>query len=128
MISFSICLCSCNNSIENVKINYGDSKIYSHNDIYSAIKVVEDEFSTWSGCELHLLEYMGDDYCTEQIDYCNELGDGKKFTQCIVFDSSFHSPKLGGGAWNADEEYSNWEWFLAREDNGEWNLLTWGYA
>ena len=48
------------------------------------------------------------------------------FTQCIAFESSFRSPKKGGGAWEANEEYT-WSWWLARSEGGEWNLMTWGY-
>lgn len=50
-----------------------------------------------------------------------------EFTQCIEFVSDFHSPKAGGGAWEMDSEYTAWQWWLARTDNGEWNLITWGY-
>lgn len=50
-----------------------------------------------------------------------------EFTQCIEFVSDFHSPKAGGGAWEMDYEYTAWQWWLARTDNGEWNLITWGY-
>lgn len=49
------------------------------------------------------------------------------FTECIAFTSEFHSPKKGGGAWNADTEYTGWKWWLARSDGGEWKLMTWGY-
>ena len=49
------------------------------------------------------------------------------FTQCIMFRSDFHSPKHGGGAWNEDTEYTDWQWWLARSENGEWKLMTWGY-
>ena len=34
--------------------------------------------------------------------------------------------KKGGGAWEANEEYT-WSWWLARSEGGEWNLMTWGY-
>ena len=57
-----------------------------------------------------------------------EANDAKEsFTQCIMFKSNFHSPKEGGGAWNADEEYTDWQWWLARSDGGQWKLMTWGY-
>lgn len=46
--------------------------------------------------------------------------------KCISFDSSFRSPKNGGGAWNANEEYT-WSWWLARSEGGTWKLMTWGY-
>ena len=38
-----------------------------------------------------------------------------------------HSPAEPEGAWETDEEYMNWEWWLARTDGGEWHLMTWGY-
>ena len=53
--------------------------------------------------------------------------DPEVFTQCIAFDSSFHSPKTDSGAWNPDEEYTDWSWWLARSDGGEWKLMTYGY-
>ena len=52
--------------------------------------------------------------------------DKEPFTQCIAFDSSFHSPENGGGAWEANEEYT-WSWWLARSEGGKWKLMTWGY-
>ena len=50
------------------------------------------------------------------------------FSQCILFKSDFHSPKKGGGAWNADQVYTDWQWWLARADGGTWKLMTWGYG
>ena len=56
----------------------------------------------------------------------SENDNKENFTQCISFDSSFMSPKNGGGAWNANEEYT-WSWWLARSEGGTWKLMTWGY-
>ena len=64
----------------------------------------------------------------------NELaaarGQDATFTQCIFFESSFHSPKKGedAGAWNPDEEYTGWQWCLARTEGGPWILMTNGYG
>ena len=52
--------------------------------------------------------------------------DPEVFTQCIAFDSSFRSPENGGGAWEANEEYT-WSWWLARSEGGKWKLMTRGY-
>ena len=114
-------------------IDYGNSDIYSQEDMDAAIQLIKKEFSTWKGCELHSISYSSDDECNneENIAWMNELeeaNDAKEtFTQCIMFTSSFHSPKKGGGAWNADEEYTDWQWWLARSDGGQWKLMTWGY-
>ena len=99
----------------NITVDYGDSAVYTEQDMDDAIKVIEEMIGSWEGCELHSISYSSDDVC-------NDLA----FTQCIMFDSSFRSPKEGGGAWEPDTEYT-WSWWLARSDGGEWKLMTWGY-
>ncbi|MCR5775167.1 MAG: hypothetical protein K6G42_08810 [Lachnospiraceae bacterium] len=115
-----------------VDIDYGESSLYSEEDMNAAIDVIKTEFGTWDGCELHSISYAGDDKCNEEnIAWMNELeaaNDAQEtFTQCIMFVSNFHSPKEGGGAWEADQEYTDYEWWLARQDNGDWKLMTSGY-
>ena len=67
---------------------------------------------------------------SDNIAWMNDLeeaNDNKEvFAQCISFDSSFHSPLHGGGAWNANEEYT-WTWWLVRTENSDWKLVSWGY-
>lgn len=122
-------LVACNDSVTDVAIDYGKSDVYSKSDMDAAIELIEKEFATWEGCELHSISYASDECNSgKNIEWMNSLGDeNAEFTQCIEFVSDFHSPKVGGGAWNADSEYTNWQWWLARTDNGEWNLMTWGY-
>ena len=122
-------LAACDSNVKNVTIDYGQSDIYSRSDMDAAIELIKNEFSTWEGCELHSISYTSDECNNEKnIEWMNDLGDeNSEFTQCIEFISDFHSPKTGGGAWNADSEYTNWQWWLARMDDGEWNLMTWGY-
>lgn len=117
--------------VSEVKIDYGESKIYSKEDMDLAIRLIVKEFNTWEGCELHSITYCSDDECnSENIAWMNALQEdndaNEQFTQCIMFKSDFHSPKNGGGAWISDEEYT-WQWWLARSDGGEWKLMTWGY-
>lgn len=115
-----------------VSIDYGNSALYSKEDMDAAIAVIRKEFDTWDGCELHRISYGSDDACSaESIKWMNELeaaNDAQEtFSQCILFKSDFHSPKNGGGAWNADQEYTDWQWWLARSESGPWKLMTWGY-
>lgn len=115
-----------------VKIEYGHSEIYSQEDMNEAIRLIKERFDTWDGCELHSIAYSSDDECTaDNIAWMNELeaaNDAKEvFTQCIMFTSEFHSPKKGGGAWEPDQEYTGWQWWLARSDGGKWKLMTCGY-
>ena len=111
-----------------VAIDYGSSELYTQADMDAAIALIEDEFSGWEGCELHRISYAGDECNSEEnISWMNDLADGQDFTQCIEFVSDFHSPVEGGGAWEADAEYTDWQWWLARAEGGDWQLLSWGY-
>lgn len=38
-----------------VTIDYGESELYTKEELDDAIAVIEAEFSTWEGCELHSL-------------------------------------------------------------------------
>ena len=108
-------------------IDYKTSELYSKEDMDAAIEQIMKEFNTWEGCEMHQINYTDDQKCKDNLSYVNELGTDKKYEECIVFTANFHSPKEGGGAWQADHEYEDYEWYLAREKGGEWELLTWGY-
>lgn len=50
-----------NNSISEVKIDYGNSVLYSEEDMNAAIQLIMDTFSTWAGCELHSISYVSDE-------------------------------------------------------------------
>lgn len=130
LIALGFAACSgASEAAPKIDIDYGESDIYSKADMDAAIALIQNEFSTWEGCELHEIRYTSDECNSEEnIEWMNDLGDGNtEFTQCIEFESDFHSPKNGGGAWEADTEYRNWQWWLARTDDGEWNLMTWGF-
>ena len=94
-----------------VSIDYGDSTIYTKEDMDAAIAMIRKEFDTWDGCELHSISYGSDDACSaDNIAWMNELeaaNDAQEtFSQCILF----------------------WQWWLARSEGGAWKLMTWGYG
>lgn len=125
-------LIGCGKKAPEVRIDYGTSSIYTKEDMNAAIELIKQEFNRWDGCELHSISYSDDEACSESnIAWMNELEEAndtkETFTQCIMFESDFHSPKKGGGAWIADKEYTDWQWWLARTDGGQWKLMTWGY-
>lgn len=122
----------CNISIRKEEIYYGTSSIYTKKDMNEAIEVIKNEIQLMDGVELHSLSYSSDDICNdeENLIWMNKLesaNDNKQiFTQCIMFNSSFHSPKKAYGSWEPDKEY-HWSWWLARSDGGKWKLMTFGY-
>ncbi|MDD5863859.1 MAG: hypothetical protein PUD80_04390 [Firmicutes bacterium] len=133
-----VCVCiallwGCGRKEAPVTIDYGKSELYSQADMDAAIALIEAEYT--SGSELHAIRYAGDDHCTpENLQWMNDLAQGQEldvtFTQCIMFECDFHSPKRSqdAGSLNPDEEYRDWQWWLARADGGEWYILTGGYG
>ena len=122
-------LSACKSS--NVEIDYGNSKIYSQEDIDEAIELIKTEFSTggWKKCKLHNIRYAGDECCSEEnIKYVNELKPDKNYTQCIQFYTDFRSPLFDSEALNTNEEYTDWSWTFARTENGKWEYITSGYG
>lgn len=131
LIMLSLCACGMNSeprNVENAEIDYGISEKYSKEDIDSAIQLVLDEFRTWNGFELYDIKYAGDEECDEdELEYCKSLSSDKNIVECIVFYSSFHTAKNCDNGFNSDEDYPGWSWHLAREADGNWELLTYGY-
>lgn len=117
--------------VSNVQIDYGESALYTKEDMDAAIRVIEKEFRTWKGFELYSLSYGSDAKCNDaNVRWLNELeeaNDAKAhFTQCILFESDFHTGKNDEG-FEENTDYTHWQWWLCREDGGEWKLMTWGY-
>ncbi len=96
-------------------------------DMDDARGLIEEAFEAYEGCEMHSLRYAGDACVTqENLAWLGGLND-KKYTDCMEFLSDFHSPVAGGGAWEPDKEYTDYQWWLAREEGGEWELVPRGY-
>lgn len=117
---------ACSQSKRDVTIDYGNSEQYTNQEMDRAITVIKDKFLDLKDCVLHSLQYAGDEVCNDNIEYCNSLDQNEDFTECMVFHSSFQSPPNGGGAWEANRTYT-WDWYLAKNGNGDWILLTYGY-
>ena len=117
--------------VSNAQIDYGHSALYSKEDMDAAIRLIEKEFRTWKGFELYSIAFVSDEKCGEEnVAWLNSLEDANDaethFTQCIVFESAFHTAKNDEG-FEEDADYTHWQWWLGRSDGGEWKLMTWGY-
>lgn len=114
------------------EIDYGTSDLYTQEDMDAAIDTIMAEFSTWKGATMQRVFYTDDATCESELPYLNGLAkDGiSNFDQAIVFKSDFHSPSgedAEGTAWSPDTDYTDYEWYLARVDGGDWKLITFGY-
>jgi len=70
-----------------------------------------------------LEEYLGE--VPSEEDAASE--DAASEDVVIEFLSDYHSPVDAVGAWEPDTEYTDWQWWLARTEGGEWELMTSGY-
>ena len=110
------------------KVDYGTSKIFSNEDIDAALNVVAEEAGMWDEITVDNIRYAGDEWSTdENLKKMNELGGGKKFTQvCKILTDVKVADDAPGGVWEAGKTYKDYCWWLAREDGGQWSLMTWG--
>jgi len=122
-----------------VAIDLGSSSLYTQEELNNAILLIKDKFVTFTGCELHSIRYAGDDANNEEnLEWLNSLREvrsnippedaGKKYVQVAEFLSNFHSPVEDGDyAWNQDMEYTDYQWWLGRLEDGRWEIVSWGY-
>ena len=111
-----------------VQIDYGTSDLYTQEELEEAAIRIKCEFATMEGCELHSLRYAGDECNTEEnIKWLDSLGDGADYTKVCEFLCDFHSPEEGGGAWDADKEYEDYQWWLGFNEDGSWDIVSQGY-
>lgn len=121
-----ILLSSCaQGSVNRVDIIEVESKLYTKNDINSAIETVKRYFRyNFSGCELLEIYYAGD----EKYDEMKEWAAQYESDEAIILLSDFYVGSDGGdGSLNTDSTYEDWSWILVRNENGKWQHKTHGY-
>lgn len=111
-----------------VIIDYGNSALYSKEELEEAMIQIKCKFAGFQGCELHSIRYAGDE-CNNQknLEWMNELDEGKNYVQVAQFFSDFYVVPDSNPVLDSDEEYKDYQWWLAREEGGGWQLLTYGY-
>ena len=112
-----------------VELDYGQSEVYDKETLDEAFVQVKCDFAAWEGCELHKLVYAGDDAVTdENLKWVNELEGGGNYVKVMEITGEFHSPKdVEGTAWEPDQEYKDYQWWLACDEEGSWSVVSTGY-
>lgn len=111
-----------------VDIDYGNSTLYTLEDLEEAAIQVKCRFASFAGCELHSIRYAGDENGSEDnIRWMNELDEGHEYIEVIELLSDFHVGENAGPEWDVNTDYNDYQWWLAREEGGGWQLLSWGY-
>lgn len=106
----------------------GGSKLYTEEELQDAVLAIECQFASWAGCELHAIRYAGDDAGNEEnLTWLNSLAEGTEYTQAAEFLMDFHTAAKVEGAWEPDKEYTDYQWWLARSEDGDWEIVSFGY-
>lgn len=107
-------------------VDWGQSALYTDDDISSAIDVVIASFEAeFKGCSLTQISYPGDDLS----DLFDQWAKEYKSDEAIVLYSSFDTDSAGGdGSLNPNATYTKWQWILVRNGGGIWELATYGYG
>lgn len=132
--------CGCSKPAPEVRVVLVGSSVYSEDELYDAVLLIREKFASFSGnCELHGIRYAGDGANNEEnLEWLNSLREvrsdippedaGKQYAQVAEFLMDFHSPvEEGPYAWEPDMEYKDYQWWLARPDGGDWEVVSWGY-
>lgn len=117
------------NNVSHTDVRLGKSDVLSQDSLQSAANSILAEISSWDSVKrVYDVTYCGDKISADNLDYCIMLGE-KNYTQCAVFTSSFFTANsMGSGGFNPNSRYDGWSWYLAKTADGDWELLTWGYA
>ncbi|MBR2677287.1 MAG: M15 family metallopeptidase [Solobacterium sp.] len=109
------------------EIDYGNSSVYTKEDMDPVITQIKCKFAEWNGCELKRIRYAGDECITEEnLEWLRSIGD-KSYVKVIEFLMDFHTAKDMQGAWESDHDYTDYQWWLAATEDGSWDIVTWGY-
>lgn len=102
-----------------------ESTLFEVQEVEAAMDVVEQTFKQdYTGCTL--IDFWYDEAFSDEYD--ENWAKQYEADEAIVLLSTFHV----GTTWidstlEPDTTYPNWQWILVRNDDGPWELKTWGY-
>lgn len=110
-------------------IDLGNSEKFTKDDLNKAVDQIKTQFAAWKGCELENIRYAGDEASNEEnLAWMNDLRPDAKYTQVVEFFSDFKTPENNGElTFEPNTEYKDYQWWLARTEGGDWDLVTFGY-
>ena len=111
--------------VSKVRTSFTSTDYHSEDDIKQSMKIVKDFFQKkFKGCTLTDLWY--DDAVS--LDAENEWKQQYNGEEAIILSSNFDVDASGGdGSLDPNETYTDWQWILVKNSDGEWKLETYGY-
>jgi len=111
-----------------VSIDLGSSEIYTAEDLKDAVIQIECKYAFWGDSELKNIRYAGDEAVNENtLAWVNEQNPDGKYTKVVEFLMDFHTSKeVNDQALNADSDYTDYQWWLARSEKDGWEIVISG--
>ena len=110
------------------EIDLSGSDLYTEDELYDAMLAIKCQFAFWSGCELESIRYAGDEANSDgNLAWLNSINEGKGYTQAAEFLMDFHTDADAADALEADHEYKDYQWWMARNEEGDWEIVSSGY-
>ncbi|MBR3475496.1 MAG: hypothetical protein IKH34_10605 [Oscillospiraceae bacterium] len=133
-LALSLSACFISSGEPSYPIELGESALFAQKQLEDAVSLIQREFRSWKGCEMHAITYAGDHYSTlDNLIWLNELAESKgmgvEFTECALFLTDFHSPTEDNNedGWLPDYEFTDWQWWLGCTAKGQMVLMDFGY-
>ena len=113
-----------------VSVDLGSSDLYTEDELTDAVVQIKCKFAFWGDVDLKSIRYAGDEAATDSIlASMNEIAPDANYTQVAEFLMDFHTPEdVGELTLNANSDYTDYQWWLARTDDGGWEIVTFGYG
>ena len=109
-------------------VDLSGSELYAEEELKDAMLAAKCMFASWAGCELHSIRYAGDEANNEEnLNWLNSLEEGAEYEQAAELLMNFHTDRDVGGAWEPDQEYIDYQWWLARRKDSGWEIVSTGY-
>ncbi len=109
-------------------VDYGSSDLYTKEEMDGAIIALKEQFMRTGGCRLTRIRYAGDDKCGEDaLAQINASDAERAYTQCIAFLTDFYTDGTAAPPLEANTDYTDRLWRLARRGNGSWEIVTDGF-
>lgn len=105
-------------SVKKAEIHYGESQIYSKDDMEQAAKVIKNKFKEFDGCKFKSISYSGDDTSLRE-------SDDSRYDECIVFMCRFE-PFIFKQWFGEMQGEQTFIFFLGRNKGGSWEFIKYG--
>ena len=127
VLNLAACGSAAGDGEDGIRRVIGNSARYDETEIEEAFRVVEEVFEeTLPGCTLTELRY--DAEVEERFEEEMAAYEAERGQELIIVLSDFRTDENGGdGSLESNAAYTDWQWYLVRDGDADWEVLDWGY-